>query len=455
MSAPPTAVAPRLLLDLRGERDVAAGTRTRIELEGSGASIGRGADCDWQLDAAGVSRLHASVRHLDGVYFLEDHSTNGVLHNGAPLRPGFPAALRDGDRVQIDLFEIGVTVLPVVPDRETGASIIAPSVAAPPPPVVVTDASEDAFAALTPAPAPVSATVVDPLALFATSYTMTGATPAHAAPDWNHSPALADRYRARASAPAATPEALLPEHWDHTRSEFVAAPAAPSPVAPSAAPAADVAPPASIATPAATATPTSTPTPTPTPTPTAPPIVPTAVPSAPADADPQALLTVLVAGLMDVLRARAEMKNSLRLPATLIRRSENNPLKFAATAEEAVARLLGPPDPAYLGGTAAIDDAMHDIGQHQLALMAGMRAAFEQTFAHFDPVRFEAQSGAQGALAGWPGRPWRRYVQDYRGLQADPDERFRRLFGDAFAHAYEDQLLRARKAASRPHRERT
>ena len=63
---------------------------------------------------------------------------------------------------------------------------------------------------------------------------------------------------------------------------------------------------------------------------------------------------------MDVLRARAEMKNSRRLPATLIRRSENNPLKFAATAEEAVARLLGPPDPAYLGGTTAIDDAMHD-----------------------------------------------------------------------------------------------
>ncbi|UNU00514.1 type VI secretion system-associated FHA domain protein TagH [Xanthomonas translucens] len=455
MSVPATAVAPRLLLDLRGERDVAAGTRTRIELEGNGASIGRGADCHWQLDAAGVSRLHASVRHLDGVYFLEDHSTNGLLHNGAPLRPGFPAALRDGDRVQIDLFEIAVTLLPAASGEAMGTGAAAPSAAlALPPPVVTTDASDDAFAALT--PAPVSATVVDPLALFATSYTMSGATPAHAAPDWNHSPALADGYRARANVPGPMPEALLPEHWDRTRSEFAAAlPVAPSAVPAPATSAAGAAPPASTSTSTAVPTPTPTPTPGPTASLTAAPILPPAAPSAPADAHARTLLIALVAGLMDVLRARAEMKNSLRLPATLIRRSENNPLKFAATAEEAVARLLGPPDPAYLGGTTAIDDAMHDVGQHQLALMAGMRAAFEHAFAHFDPARFEAESGAQGALAGWTGRPWRRYVQEYRGLQADPDERFRRLFGDAFAHAYEDQLLRARDAASPPHRERT
>ena len=193
MSAPSTAAAPRLLLDLR---DVGAGTRTRIELEGSRASIGRRANCDWQLDAAGVSRLHASVRHLDGVYFLEDHnSTNGVLHNGAPLRPAFPAALRDGDRVQIDLFEIAVTLLPAEPGDQSDAGIGAPTTAAPPAPVSPSDASDDAFAA--PALAPISAAVVNPLALFATSYTMTGVTPAHAAPDWNHSPALADGYRAR------------------------------------------------------------------------------------------------------------------------------------------------------------------------------------------------------------------------------------------------------------------
>ncbi|MCF5931051.1 type VI secretion system-associated FHA domain protein TagH, partial [Xanthomonas perforans] len=60
-----------------------------------------------------------------------------------------------------------------------------------------------------------------------------------------------------------------------------------------------------------------------------------------------ALFAAMTAGLMDVLRARAELKNSLRLPVTLIQRTENNPLKFAATVDEAVARLLAPAGPGY------------------------------------------------------------------------------------------------------------
>ena len=448
MNTTRSAAATQLRLELCGEHDVATGVCARIELHGEGASIGRGAGCDWQLDAAGVSRLHASVRHLGGVYFLEDHSTNGVLHNGTPLRSGFPAALRDGDRIRIDSFEIAVTVLPTaVGDTtagrsaasDTAAGATAPVAAAPVPSVA--DASDDAFAALAPAPLCAVDAMVDPLALFSTSYTSTHAEQPPAAADWNHSPSLSDGYRAHVSTPGAASSALLPEHWDRTRSEFAmpssvtSLPAAEPRPAPAIVPVVEPAP-----APAPTA-----PAPTPTPTPTRP---------ATAGADATVLLTALVAGLMDVLRARAEVKNSLRLPATLIRRSENNPLKFAATAEEAVARLLGPADPAYLVAAAAIDDAMHDIGQHQLALMAGMRAGFEHAFAHFDPARFEAETGAQGALAGWSGRPWRHYVKHYQELSADPDERFRRLFGDAFADAYEDQSLRARAAVA-PHRERT
>jgi len=150
---------------------------------------------------------------------------------------------------------------------------------------------------------------------------------------------------------------------------------------------------------------------------------------------------------MDVLRARAELKNSLRLPVTLIQRTENNPLKFAATVDEAVARLLAPAGAGYLTGAAAIEEAMEDIGRHQLALLAGMRAAFEHVFAQFDPARFEADTAGHSALAAWGNRPWRRYAQHYRELLGDPDERFRRLFGEEFARAYEQQLARAKTQA--------
>ena len=64
---------------------------------------------------------------------------------------------------------------------------------------------------------------------------------------------------------------------------------------------------------------------------------------------------------MDVLRARAEIKNTFRLPVTVIQRSENNPLKFALGTDEAIRKILAPPDPAFLTGLAAFDDAFDDI----------------------------------------------------------------------------------------------
>ena len=156
---------------------------------------------------------------------------------------------------------------------------------------------------------------------------------------------------------------------------------------------------------------------------------------------------------MDVLRARAEIKNTFRLPVTVIQRSENNPLKFALGANEALAKILAPPDPAFLTGSAAFEDAFDDIRCHQMAMLAGVRAGFDALIRHFDPERFErdADSGARHGFGG-KGRYWERYRDQYQALTGDPDGSFRRLFGDEFAHAYEEQLARLKSArrAQRP-----
>jgi type VI secretion system protein ImpI len=180
---------------------------------------------------------------------------------------------------------------------------------------------------------------------------------------------------------------------------------------------------------------------------------PAAQPTAPAE-HPQlaAMFEIAVDSLMDVLRARAELKNSFRMPATLIQRSENNPLKFAPTAEEAVARLLAPPAGGFLAGTAALHDAAHDIRNHQMAMLAGVRSAFDALLTHFDPARIEqeaeaGQSVRRLALGGRP-RHWERYKEQFEALTRNPDECFRRLFGDEFARAYEDQLTRLKSLDS-------
>jgi type VI secretion system protein ImpI len=174
-----------------------------------------------------------------------------------------------------------------------------------------------------------------------------------------------------------------------------------------------------------------------------------AAPGGGADPHPDlpAMFELAVDALMDVLRARAELKNSFRMPATLIQRSENNPLKFAPDAEEAVKKLLAPPNSTFLSGTAALNDAVVDIRNHQMAMLAGVRSAFESLLAHFDPARIEQDSDVNVRRLPLGNRPrhWERYKEQFDSLTRNPDECFRRLFGDAFARAYEDQLVRLKQ----------
>jgi type VI secretion system protein ImpI len=159
------------------------------------------------------------------------------------------------------------------------------------------------------------------------------------------------------------------------------------------------------------------------------------------------MLGIVVDGVMDVLRARAEIKNTFRLPVTIIQRSENNPLKFAPNADEALQKILSPPNAAFLSGPAAFDDAFDDIRCHQMAMLAGVRAAFESLLAHFGPDRLEQEvDGGKRSAFGGKAKYWEKYRENFEALIKNPDDCFRRLFGDEFARAYEEQLARLKSA---------
>lgn len=436
--------AHTLTLTLLGTR-LPPGLRTSYEFRQCGGSIGRSDDSDWMLAAPGISRTHAVVRYVHGLYFLEDRSTNGMLRNGAPLSRGEPVTLDDGDRLQMDTFEVAVALAreaeaapaPVATDPFDGDATIAvparprapqppaqvPAPAPAPPPQA---SGADPWDLLL-QPIPVSRAALDsadadPLAGLGVvaeldPLRMFDAPPPRQAPpadNWNHSPGSADHFR---PPQAAAHKPLLPEEWDLTRGDFAVAAA---PVQPAPPPASPIAPAAPAAPPAA------------------------AVPH-----DTDAILGIVVDGVMEVLRARAEIKNTFRLPVTIIQRSENNPLKFAATPDEAMRRLLQP-DGAFLSGATAFEDAFDDIRCHQMAMLAGMRAAFESLLAHFNPDRLEREvdSGGRRAFSG-KGRYWERYRDDFERTARDPDECFRTLFGDEFARAYEAQLARLKSARRR------
>jgi len=156
-----------------------------------------------------------------------------------------------------------------------------------------------------------------------------------------------------------------------------------------------------------------------------------------------------VAGLMEVLKSRQEIKDEFRMHQTKIETTGNNPLKFSANLEDALHRLLLQRNRAYLEPVAAFEDAFDDLLYHQMAMLAGMRAAFEATLKAFDPHLLQAEFDKQGkgGLISGPAkfRYWDQYRAKFGDMVHDADC-FKNLFGEEFATAYDDQLDRLKEA---------
>ncbi|HTS52680.1 MAG TPA: type VI secretion system-associated FHA domain protein TagH, partial [Burkholderiales bacterium] len=102
------------------------------------------------------------------------------------------------------------------------------------------------------------------------------------------------------------------------------------------------------------------------------------------------LLRESVAGLLKALVARALTKRELRVDMTMLATTENNPLKFCPDAFEALTHLLAPrPRSGYLPPIRAVREAYEDLQAHNLAVMAGMRAALQGVLLRFDPAQLE------------------------------------------------------------------
>ncbi|ATB60542.1 peptide-binding protein [Xanthomonas citri pv. fuscans] len=428
----------QLILTVSGAHAAQFGASAQKRFAGTGGSIGRSEESDWVLAAPGVSRTHAVVRFLNGMYFIEDRSTNGMSLNGTALTRADPSALSDGDRLQLDSFEIQVQVQSLAASPTPAPAFDALSDAmddrtqvAPPPSTRRATSATAGLDLLEFGTPPSVRPAVDPLlddVLLSSApreldpLRLLDPLPAparDASPSaWNQSNPSHDHFRPPASPDA---RATLPENWDMTLGDF--APSAPSPMAaPVASPFAPPAAAVSVAT------------------------APSAATTVPPELD--RIFAIVVDGVMDVLRARAEIKNTFRLPVTVIQRSENNPLKFAATADDALQKLLAPPSASFLSGVPAFEDAFDDIRCHQMAMLAGMRAAFDAMLFHFSPDRLEQEADAGGKRLGFggKGRYWERYRDNFEQLRSDPDDCFRRLFGDEFARAYEAQLARLKSA---------
>src|ERR1700748_3364771 len=78
----------------------------------AGGRIGRALDCEWVLSSRYVSRHHATVSCVDGVFFIEGVGANGIAVNDSTAKLARHARrpLRNGDRLFLDEYEIRVAI---------------------------------------------------------------------------------------------------------------------------------------------------------------------------------------------------------------------------------------------------------------------------------------------------------------------------------------------------------
>lgn len=118
-------VLPRLphLIGLRGPAELIG---MRFALGPGETTIGRRADCNLTVQAASISRVHATLRTEDGQWMLlHRSSTNSTALNGEPLQDR--AALFDGDEIQLADSVAFRFDAPGLPRRPNGAAPATPA----------------------------------------------------------------------------------------------------------------------------------------------------------------------------------------------------------------------------------------------------------------------------------------------------------------------------------------
>ncbi len=379
------------------------------EFPAVGGTIGRGPDNDWVLpdESRYVSSRHAVIDFQGGAYYLVDTSRNGVFVNGSdtPVGQGHPQRLFDGDQLRIGEFEIAVDISGG--DEELREDGMRDSIVR---------------AQLVPEDESVELMLVSEEKLTRDSHLQ--------------------RHLTASSSIVAKPKAAAPRP--------VAVPSPPKKTAPKSSPA---------------------------PAPARPPTVSSdpdqrllaqfleaagIKPEAIAGQSPTEvlqgsakLLRVMVSGLMELLRERSHMKDTFRLPQTVMQATQNNPLKFSPTVDEALRYLLNDRgEGAYLSADDAVRAAFRDVRQHEQALVKAMLQAVQDYVERFDPEelksRFDKGLKRGGLLSSANKlKYWELYEESYPALTQREEGGPPQLFTEEFARAYLQELDGQKAARSR------
>ncbi len=153
---------------------------------------------------------------------------------------------------------------------------------------------------------------------------------------------------------------------------------------------------------------------------------------------------VAVQGTIDLLAARSEIKREFRAGVTVISSGANNPLKFLPTSEGVVMQMIGQNFPGFMKPIPAMEEAYDDLRVHQVALMAGLRAAYAEALERFDPSMLEQRTDVTGGVFGMLSATsrkaalWDEYKRSFAEIRRGAEDDLAAFSGQAFLEAYEN-----------------
>ena len=159
-----------------------------------------------------------------------------------------------------------------------------------------------------------------------------------------------------------------------------------------------------------------------------------------------------VEGLIGLLLARSELKKEMRAEdRTMVASRDNNPLKLMTDPQEAMGYLFDKRERlsgAFLPPVQAVHDACDDLRVHEIALMAGMRAAFQGALKRFEPQLIEREADKQkgGFSLNKKLKLWDAFVAYHEKLSRDAEDDLLKVFGREFLGTYMAQVRRLRSS---------
>jgi type VI secretion system protein ImpI len=160
------------------------------------------------------------------------------------------------------------------------------------------------------------------------------------------------------------------------------------------------------------------------------------------------LLRVLTENTKALLEARQRAKRLARSSDhTTIQALNNNPLKFAPTADEAMRLMFGPPSRSYLDARAAFKQSFENVKSHEVKTYSAMQYALKALLAEFDPGEIEQRVSGERSLADVFGsakaRLWDTYVAHWKVRTQSKKDAALNAFMNYFAEYYDDEEFRS------------